>query len=454
MLSYLEVDSTYRDRVRFPNPSQFEVEISQSGTATTLLKSRDPITLEAPIVTYTPNDINGLLATSIQATNTNSSTSIHVCFPTAQNPSQISNYYRGIQIQVDDTVTPVDYGRITIQTWDYMNSVGVNDCFRVTFLPALSPTAYGTINSLQFVGSTNFTSGLVFIPNGVLDSQVYKDWYVYNETQQQSAQILSYDGNNSLATIAPQAGWALTDVISIRERLPHETSSFQAGSTTTSVILNAAANTTTDFYKNTFIRVTQAGANFGVIRAITAYAGTPTFAATLSSALPAAPAAADTYEILQFDRDNHVPFDYGGSSVQGIHCYEVQLVNLVVPNISLSEGGLVGSYPYLYVELMNKTTAGNYTSAIYSNNPNARRKLFRVPITDIVSSTLDSFITLDRSYLAQIVKVNLYRDFIFGVYLPNGQPLVASTSDTSSPVQPDRNLQISAIFALRRLPPG
>ena len=206
MVKYLEVNSTYRDRTKFPNAGQFEVIISQTGTQNEPLKALDPISLATPLVTYVSDDIDAITSTSVQASETNSSNSFIVCFPVAQAANQTSNYYRGIQVQLFDGA--VDLGRITIQTWDYLNTVAGEDCFRITFTPAVAQALIPTIDSFTLVSSTDFSLGLVFVPNGVISSQVYKDWFVYNETLNASTPILSYDGNNSLASIAPTSRMA------------------------------------------------------------------------------------------------------------------------------------------------------------------------------------------------------------------------------------------------------
>lgn len=45
---YLEVDSTYRNRNSFPEISDFEIQVSQSG-ARSKENSLDPVSLAAPV---------------------------------------------------------------------------------------------------------------------------------------------------------------------------------------------------------------------------------------------------------------------------------------------------------------------------------------------------------------------------------------------------------------------
>ncbi len=48
---YLEIDSTYRDRNRFSNPSDFEIPISQAG-ARDRFTALDPVSLSTPLTIF------------------------------------------------------------------------------------------------------------------------------------------------------------------------------------------------------------------------------------------------------------------------------------------------------------------------------------------------------------------------------------------------------------------
>ena len=56
-LRYLEVDSTYRDRSRFPHPGSFEIPISQTGRKSSK-DAIDPVSLGAPIISWTSNNLS------------------------------------------------------------------------------------------------------------------------------------------------------------------------------------------------------------------------------------------------------------------------------------------------------------------------------------------------------------------------------------------------------------
>ena len=66
---YLEIDSTYRDRILWPLAGQFEIPISQSGRKS-IDTAVDPVSLSVPEIAWTSNNFdsaNGVqLAGTIQ----------------------------------------------------------------------------------------------------------------------------------------------------------------------------------------------------------------------------------------------------------------------------------------------------------------------------------------------------------------------------------------------------
>ena len=77
-------------------------------------------------------------------------------------------------------------------------------------------------------------------------------------------------------------------------------------------------------------------------------------------------------EILPFSYDNFNPFVYTGSLVsqQDMVCYEMQLISLTLPNytLSVSQGGRIAFYPYIYIQISNVSTTGaGLKNIIYSN---------------------------------------------------------------------------------------
>lgn len=457
MMKYMEIDSTYRNRNQFPNPGQFNIINSSTGNSTALSDALDPVSLGCPIVTYVPKDIYDSMSDGyVEFSNTNVSDSITVSFSKTSKIKRETNYYRGMQFRLSTTLVHREdefaLGPAIIVGWDYLNTVDGNDVFKVSYYPALAVELYYLYNIFIICTTINFNYGNIFIPLSPSDNQFYKGYYIYNETRNEYEPILNFQAEYALASINPPSSWSLSDTISIREELPQMYGNFGSGSSNTFVILDSSSNPKPGFYEGTILRFTQPGSilqnsTYNIIK----YSGYPDFIAEINKSIPVPPSSGDTYEILSFTRDNFVPLEYNGTQIQQEICYEIQNIALILPNVGVEQGGVMQSYPYFYVEFQNISTSnsGNL-NIIYSNNPNSTQKLFRVPVTDISPVTLNAFVKLDKTYMSQNIKISPYSSFKFGVYLPDGRPLILSIPDYKSPLPPNPYLQISVLFSLKK----
>ena len=162
------------------------------------------------------------------------------------------------------------------------------------------------------------------------------------------------------------------------------------------------------------------------------------------------------YEILQFSYDNHNPFVYTGSvtSQQESSCYQLELVDLILPNkiLNCGFGSRIAFYPYLYVEVTNISGSSSGTkNSIYSNNPNATSAVFRVPIYDVQNPIASAFVKLDGDGMVQTLKFKPNDNIFFSVRLPNGELFKILDQERYSPQQPNPDIQISALFGFKRL---
>ena len=163
-----------------------------------------------------------------------------------------------------------------------------------------------------------------------------------------------------------------------------------------------------------------------------------------------------SYQVLPFLTNTNHSLNYTGSVVSQTQmvCYEIELLSLILPNLPLDNniGGLIAFYPYLYVELVNVTSpsAGN-AGIIYSNNPHARKALFRVNVDDTSTPVISKFIKLDGDGSVQTVKFKPNDNLHFRVFLYSGDLFETSQQDTPPPLPPDFFVQISAEFGIRRL---
>lgn len=247
---------------------------------------------------------------------------------------------------------------------------------------------------------------------------------------------------------------------------------FSAGGTT--VTLNASTSSSVD---NFYVGAILTDVAVGVSAEIIGYTGA-TRTVTLAVALvgsatnnvwqirtvilanafgtPPVVGAADTYEVEAFSRDNCTPFVYYGSlvSVQEMCCYEVELINLTLPNTVLASGrgGRAVFYPYMYTELQQvSASSGNQRGLIYSNNPIAYKMMFRAVLDDTSTFVASPFIKIDGDGMVQTVKFKPTDSFKFSVYLPGGDLFRTVATDTASPTEPNPLCQISACFSFRKV---
>lgn len=158
--------------------------------------------------------------------------------------------------------------------------------------------------------------------------------------------------------------------------------------------------------------------------------------------------------IVDFEKDNFTPLEYTGSIVSqnDTVCYEITLIDLDLPIISLVTGSRISFYPFVYVELANVSSpAKNYQNSIYTNSTVANRALFIVPITDIIDPNIGNFVKLSNLNMTQTVKFKPNDSLRFSVYLPDGSLFIPIYYDTYTPYEPNDLLQIHAIFSIRRV---
>lgn len=246
------------------------------------------------------------------------------------------------------------------------------------------------------------------------------------------------------------------------------------------------ASNVDDYYTGLFIKVDNPGApSFVNLRMITRYTVTRNGLGTVVSRIatvgrpfdpPFLPAATPNFTItsgvvngpftfslvdqdvciLPFSHDNLNPFVYTGSltSQQDVVCYEVELLNLVLPNqtLAVAGGGFISYYPYVYVQLMNVDASGGHLkNIIYSNNPSATNMLFRAAVDDVPNPLTSTFIKIDGDGAVQTIKFKPNDNLLFSVHMPDGEVFRTIEPETYSPCEPNPKAQISAYFSLKRV---
>ena len=145
-LRYLEVDSTYRDRNRFPIPGSFEIPISQTGRKSAK-DAIDPVSLGAPVISWTSNNLStsdpGIfkLVCNVEPKTTALSGCINTQNFIINSPKrlhQLYDYYEGLIVE-----DAAFYNRRRIISYFFLGSFGsydraeivVDSPFPETFVP-------------------------------------------------------------------------------------------------------------------------------------------------------------------------------------------------------------------------------------------------------------------------------------------------------------------------------
>lgn len=324
-------------------------------------------------------------------------------------------------------------------------------------------TLDGTFVTHGGAGTNTFT-----ISTGQNADNYYVGMFLTNVTTLETREILTYDGTTKSGTVTINWGsGANGDTFGIRTvYLEHsytvnpyvENSIFVAhgGVGTNTFQLAASASIVNDFYiGSTLIDITT-----GESRIVSTYNGA-TRTGTVSVNWTAGAIAdvyiiSSNYEVECFSRDNAYPLTYSGSEVssQQMSCYEIKLLKLVLPNGTLSTGigGRIAFFPYVYVQLQNVSAPGSgLQNIIYSNNPHARKMLFRATVDDTQNPDNVPFAKLRGDGMTQTIKFKPNDVLRFGVYLPNGELFELMNTDTVSPTPPNPLLQISAAFGIKKL---
>lgn len=147
------------------------------------------------------------------------------------------------------------------------------------------------------------------------------------------------------------------------------------------------------------------------------------------------------------------PLNYSGSMISSEEsvCYEIKLINLIFPNTFLNGLKVLTSFfPYFLVEFSNLSYSYQNTNILLTNNPNAQKALFPIPISDVSSPLTSQFLNLSCP-CGQIVKFKPNDSFHFRILYPNGETLTTYDLETLLPYTPNPLIQLSAVFSIKRI---
>lgn len=155
--------------------------------------------------------------------------------------------------------------------------------------------------------------------------------------------------------------------------------------------------------------------------------------------------------ILPFSEEGVTPLNFSGSLIPhtNMRCYGLRIINLILPNkiLSIGEGLLTSSYPYVFVEIVNESnpTGGNYFQ-IVSNNPFSQKASFICSISDVSNPETSPFIKLNSDGAHQIVKFSPNDNLRIRISLPNGATFQTDETDYHVPSLPNPLLQTTIVF--------
>jgi hypothetical protein len=494
MSNFIEVNSTYRDRNLWPIPGEFEIPISQTGIKNNKNEAIDSVSLSEPLVSWTPNDLsfneniysgNFYTNSDLQYASYGNSFIIY-----SQAYTQIKqNYFSGLSAFIPAPTTLYLYRIKSSRFLGYkeINNV-LSDLTEFIFdinIPEFSPGIGVIILDSTNLNDLNYP--LFYVPYGRNQDNAYSNYILYNENINDWREVTTYDGITHIISCKPiDTDWKVEYIsYNIRKEPPlipfKKGKSFEvigAESNLNIIVVDISPDNTVfskekDFYKNYFLRLRPVtyNLNYGSeSRVIISYniininkkvkfEVYPSFnkniidfnAPPVNGIFNIIPY---TIEILPFSYDNFSPFNYTGTLVQQSCCYEIELINLILPNqiLSVGEGNKIAFYPYIYVELTNITSANSgYNNTIYSNNPNAAKMVFRIPVYDVQDPESTPFVRLISSNMTQVLKFKPDDNLLFSVRLSNGEIYNTIVPEFYSPSIPNPQVQISAIFRLKKI---
>lgn len=480
---YLDIDSTYRNRNRFPLPSNFEVLISQTGRKGNVFDSIDPISdstmfFPPPFIRdgATYPSYSYLYTTSID-TLTYQIDGIVVDTNMAINyvtPKILENYYINKYVEniTDGSFRKIiDYHTETVKT---QYDVGTSDAgmtsseTNILILGATStpftfhsdiPDYYigkkvtiagqtrTIVNYNPSDGSYGGSPTITVTPNWEGDpaSLASTAYDIYSDVAHYITIESQFDGGH--VTTSTPASTTNQTLYRLRCDIPQEVGTI-VSATSNTFTLSASSSDQDNYYNGMFLWIPENNE----YRLVMEYDGA-TRTGTINSFFTTIPSGGDPYNMLSFSRDSFSPLVYTGGSVnvQQFVCYEIELINLILPNqvLDSGRGSLIAFYPFVYVELSNLSSINN--NIIYTNNPNATRALFKVPVDDIIDPLISPNISIDAKGMVQTIKFKPNDHFKFSVYLQNGELFSTEEKDYFSPSAPNPDVQISATFAIRRV---
>lgn len=428
---YLEIDSSYRNRTTWPLQSKFQVLMTHQYETFS-----DGISLAAPLTTWQSHKF--------------------ISFTPLFSATITGTVESAVNIENGLIMVTVNTGGIFLQTGlnYYHNAIFRTSDFNTTSVIVsyenISPfrgifivhhTALIVIaDVVTITDPTDIATNRIYVPNNPDTMIVHK--ILFDQTLGLYTTIKSID-HDVITTDSAIPGWLATDTFSIRTEVP-ELYGVVAGSTPS--VINLGPNNLSNVV-GSFIRIQQINPiGNEEIRSVISY-NPVTFLATVSSPFSVNPNGY-YFELLQYSRDNVSTFTFSGTLQQEFTITKIKLINLMIPNVIINDGGTITDYPYIYLKLSPLDTHNSYT--ISSNNPKSVFALFRATLVPGDNGN-HKFVSYSGNGSVVVLPFKLYNNFNFEVTLPNGKSIETAIKDTQSPSEPNPLVQISCMLEIIRI---
>jgi len=459
---YIEIDSTYRNRAQFKNPSEFEIDFNTPMTEPHL--AIDPVSEQAPIKEWknSSGDISYINDKTVNILNTSTDRlTLDIQFPTTLTHalSEEDDYYNNIVVTTTgggENRRIVKYKYLTTDTVTVKAQITLDYAFYTSPLTAIE------FKNPNITGSN---PSHIFIPGGGIYDNTYAGYYLYDDLNQTqtSYKILDYDSVTHRVQVNDNIS-SLPSKLSIRKTLPsymlNLTNNIINGYIPSNIIpssildgikidnIKFIRSVTEDqygkYYKITSIN--DEGITFN-------YIGDDT-SNTRNIINPNDGNDGNDIEFLSVTYDNNHSLQFTGSIVSQsqLVCHQIELLHIILPNkvIKHHRGGRVSRHPYIYVELSNVSTGQNRNN-IYSNNPHARKALFKCSIKDISYPVQSPYVKLDGGGMVQTIKFKPVDRLYLRVILSDGTLFEVEDEEIFSPLPPNPSIQINTMFAIRKI---
>lgn len=468
----LEIDSSYRDRNKYPLPSDFTLDVNVERKNE--YDAIDPVCLTMPVKNVTDffreqdYNVDDITLLSSDISNLNAVGIRHITNPLVLAIRKPTNSGNDLSIYNDayvgctllNTLTNVSR-RISSYEFVVTSSGFLNNAIITVEYPFPDRSLVSGTRLEIWSGVTTQWDAL-FIPSSVLANEIdnFLDFEILNETRNEVGIIrdqdivlrtIRFDNSQTVRQ------WNTSDILSVRRRnvgnmIVAEITNITINSSTTTITINTSLSSTKDL-RGSFLF-------FRSSRKILRISSNNEYDIIVedNDSIISTSLISTTVEIHFVSFDNVNPINNFLGYNKEFFC-ELQLKSLLLPNqkLGLTRGGTATALPYVYVQFSNlNSVSGSNTGTgnlIISNNPNSFGMTFRAVIEEYPTNTNNTELKQNfirfTSDMKQQVWININTQFQFKIILPNGILFDVITPEFYSPNPPNPFKQISATFALK-----